>query len=102
MNRGGGMDIDTWIFLYISLCEYKIQKGLKAENTQEDIAKKMNVSIQTVSNTISNFSKNGEIAKIGKDFNPYLYTIWSINKQDKEVSVREIQKSSLMTIYLTN
>ena len=48
---------------------------LRAENTQEVIAGKLNVPRQTVTDIIRNFAGNGNIAKIGKEFKPYLYTI---------------------------
>jgi DNA-binding CsgD family transcriptional regulator len=59
---------------------------LKAENTQESIAERLNITQPTVTNIIGNFIKNGNLAEIYKNFTPYLYTIWTQNKQDKETS----------------
>jgi DNA modification methylase len=59
---------------------------LKAENTQESIAGRLNIPQRTISHVIEIFSKNGNLAEIAKNFTPYLYTIWTQNKQDKETS----------------
>ena len=50
--------------------------------TQEEIANELSTDVnelthQTVSNVLEKFTKNGETAKIGKDFEPKLYDIWN-------------------------
>lgn len=52
--------------------------------TQEEIAKKCNISQQTVSNRISNLTKNVEKYKISKDFTPQLYNIWNFARNNNE------------------
>ena len=39
---------------------------------------------QSISNVIDSFSKNGEIAKITKDFKPQLFNIWSFAKNNND------------------
>lgn len=54
--------------------------------TQQQIADELDITQQSISNVIDNFTNNGEIAKIGKDFKPFIYNIWNIPKQDNETS----------------
>jgi len=63
-----------------------IELYLRAWNTQESVAKEMKVTQQTVSNIIGNFTKNREISEICKDFKPFLYNIWNLQKQDNTVN----------------
>jgi hypothetical protein len=56
-----------------------IELYLRAFNTQQSIADIFGISVQTISNIISNY---GESAEIGKDFKPPIYNIWNLQKQD--------------------
>lgn len=58
---------------------------LRAWNTQERIAKLLNVPQQTVSDILT---KNGQLSESGKDFKPYLYNIWNLQKQDNAMEAR--------------
>ncbi|MBF0555089.1 MAG: hypothetical protein HQK96_11140 [Nitrospirae bacterium] len=59
-----------------------ISEYLRAWNTQEAIAEKFELTQKTVSNIIDNFRKNGNLAESTKNFNPYLYSIWSLKNGD--------------------
>ena len=55
---------------------------LKAWNTQQSIADILGVEQKTVSNIVD--SKIGQMSEITKDFQPLLYSIWNLPKQDNE------------------
>lgn len=58
-----------------------IELYLRAWNTQASIAEELGVTQQTVSNT----TKKMQLQDFGKDFKPYIYNIWNLQKQDNAV-----------------
>lgn len=58
-----------------------LEDYLRAWNTEEGIGGAFDLSKQAVSEII-NKSKNGHLAEIGQDFQPYIYNIWNLQKQD--------------------
>lgn len=62
-----------------------VEEYLRAWNTQEGIAKQLNISQKTVSNVLS---KNGKFTEITKAFKPYIYNIWNLQKQDNSMADR--------------
>ncbi len=56
-----------------------IELYLRAWNTQESIADMFGITQQVVSNIIT---KNDQMVEICKDFEPPLYNIWNLKKQD--------------------
>jgi DNA modification methylase len=52
---------------------------LRAWNTQEAIADMFGIDHKTVSNILGKF---GHLSEITKDFNPPIYNIWNLQKQD--------------------
>ena len=60
---------------------------LHAENTQEDIADKLNIPQQTVSRKIESFTQNANFSEMSKKLNlPSLYyTRWNLTHKDKDV-----------------
>ena len=52
-----------------------IELYLRAWNTQEVIADRLNIIQQTISNIINDLAKNGEIARICKDFISQIYDV---------------------------
>jgi len=62
-----------------------VELYLRAWNTQEKIAELLNIAQKTVSDVIS---KNGQMAESTKDFKPYIYNIWNLQKQDNAMESR--------------
>jgi len=56
-----------------------VELYLRAQYTQEIIAEMFGIGQKTVSDILS---KNGQMSEITKDFNPPLYNIWNLSKQD--------------------
>ncbi|MEK7398700.1 MAG: hypothetical protein AAB116_17340 [Candidatus Poribacteria bacterium] len=71
--------------------DFLIELYLRAENTQEKIAKILDIPRITILDKINNFKKNVENPKnrdFGQDadFSPFLYNIWNLKKADKQTS----------------
>ena len=56
--------------------------GLHATNTQEMIAEIIGEPQQTISRVIEDFSQNGQMSEMAKEFKSFLYSIWSLPKQE--------------------
>ena len=63
--------------------EYGLEEYLRAWNTQEMIAERFEIDKSAISRIIENLLQNGEIAKMHKTFEPYLYNIWTQLKGNK-------------------
>lgn len=61
-----------------------IELYLRAWNTQEKIAKDFDISQDTVSRTILSTQKM-QMQEISKEFKPFIYNIWNIQKKDNAV-----------------
>ncbi len=63
---------------------------LRAWNTQENIAKEINIDQATVSRIINNMQKvSGN--DLHKDFNPFLYNIWNTLKGNETMNPNYIE-----------
>ena len=60
-----------------------IELYLRAWNTQESIAEELGITQKTISNILSKISTD---EKFTKDFEPYLYNIWNLQKAEKDTS----------------
>lgn len=52
------------------------RRYLRAWHTQQDIADKLGLPKQTLSDKIKSLSENGQMSEIGHNFKPFLYNIW--------------------------
>jgi len=54
------------------------------KTAQEQIAKEMDVSQDTISKTLKSFKDSNKFIKIFKDmdFEPFLYNVWNVGKDD--------------------
>jgi len=57
---------------------------LRAWNTQEKVAEELGIPRTTVESMLKRFDENVQMHKIVKEFKPYLYNIWTLQKQDHE------------------
>ena len=60
-----------------------VELYLKAWNTQDSIADILGVPQNTISVLVDNIKKR-QLSDFDKDFKPYLYNIWNLDKQDNE------------------
>jgi len=60
---------------------------LRAWNTQEKIAEELGIPRTTVESMLKRFDENGQMSEFGKEFKPYLYNIWTLQKQDHETDL---------------
>jgi len=58
-----------------------VELYLRAQNTQEAIAELTDTPQQTVAAIVEK-TRNGQVADFGKTFEPLLYAVWNIAKQD--------------------
>jgi len=61
-----------------------LEEYLRAWNTQEDVAELIETTRDIVQAVTSKSVEKGRIAKIHKDFEPFIYAIWNAKKADKE------------------
>jgi hypothetical protein len=71
-------------------------------NKQEAIAEKFGIQRQTITDIINKIAENGNIAKIGKDFQPYLYNIWKNEITEKNVRHGLTFRESKPHVFITD
>ena len=65
---------------------------IMAWNNQENIAKKFNISQDTISKIVKKIKENNKILKIFKNFSPFLYNIWNTKKGNETEHFRSFPK----------